>query len=344
MNSIKDKKEQKSPIFIVGNSRSGTTMMARIIGNHPDIFTFNEIHFFEQLWSGYKDREYLSKNESIKLMSRLIHIQREGYYTKINVNKYWVEAADCIESLIIDQLLPLKIYEGFLNNETQLNGKIIPCEHTPRNVFYISEIIDSFPEVRIINMIRDPRDVLISQKNKWKRRYLGDRNTPLYESIRSWINYHPITISKLWNSSINAVKKMEDCDNILSMKYEDFVSNPVKILKRICDHLSISYHNNMLNVSYVGSSHSKDSENVFGIQNNIEKWKRSSDLFSDIFICQRITQRNLAYCNYKEEQIIFNLFSVVLKYLTFPLKGLLAFLFNLNRMNNILGTLRKRLQ
>jgi len=343
MNSIKDEKERHSPIFIVGNSRSGTTMMARIIGNHPDVFTFNEIHFFEQLWSGYRDGEYFSKDESIKLMSRLIHIQREGYYTKVDVNKYRNEAANCIESFKGDQLHPLRIYEEFLYYETKLNGKTIPCEQTPRNVFYISEIIDAFPEVWIINMIRDPRDVLISQKYKWKRRYLGDSDTPLYESIRSWINYNPITISKLWNSSINAVRKMGDCDNLLSMKYEDFVSNPVKILKRICDHLSISYQNDMLNVPYVGSSHSKDIENVFGIQKNIEKWKRSGVLFSDIFICQKITQRNLAYHHYKEEQITYNLFSVVLKYLTFPLKGLLAFLFNLKRMKHIIRTLRKRL-
>lgn len=36
-------------IFIVGNSRSGTTMMGRILGNHTDVFTFHELHFFEQL-------------------------------------------------------------------------------------------------------------------------------------------------------------------------------------------------------------------------------------------------------------------------------------------------------
>ena len=38
-------------LFVVGNSRSGTTMMGRILGNHPDVFTFGELHFFGQLWS-----------------------------------------------------------------------------------------------------------------------------------------------------------------------------------------------------------------------------------------------------------------------------------------------------
>ncbi|MGY8989337.1 MAG: sulfotransferase, partial [Flavobacteriales bacterium] len=38
-------------IFVVGNSRSGTTMMGRIIGKHSSVFTFKELHFFGQLWS-----------------------------------------------------------------------------------------------------------------------------------------------------------------------------------------------------------------------------------------------------------------------------------------------------
>ena len=38
-------------IFVVGSSRSGTTMMGRILGNHKDIFTFNELHFFGAIWT-----------------------------------------------------------------------------------------------------------------------------------------------------------------------------------------------------------------------------------------------------------------------------------------------------
>ncbi|MFI5135892.1 MAG: sulfotransferase, partial [Chitinophagales bacterium] len=38
-------------IFVVGNSRSGTKMMGRILGNHEKVHAFPEMHFFEQLWS-----------------------------------------------------------------------------------------------------------------------------------------------------------------------------------------------------------------------------------------------------------------------------------------------------
>ena len=40
----------KGPLFVVGNSRSGTTMFARMLGRHPSVHTVSELHFYEELW------------------------------------------------------------------------------------------------------------------------------------------------------------------------------------------------------------------------------------------------------------------------------------------------------
>jgi len=37
----------KDIVFVAGNSRSGTTMMARILNNSNAIHSFNELHYFE---------------------------------------------------------------------------------------------------------------------------------------------------------------------------------------------------------------------------------------------------------------------------------------------------------
>ena len=58
-------------IFIVGNSRSGTTMLGRILNNHSEVFTFKELHFFYTLWSG---KEILSYSESINLLAKLFNL------------------------------------------------------------------------------------------------------------------------------------------------------------------------------------------------------------------------------------------------------------------------------
>ncbi|MGY8951594.1 MAG: sulfotransferase, partial [Flavobacteriales bacterium] len=50
-------------IFIVGSSRSGTTMMGRILANHSDIFTFKELHFFGTIWTNNSESNLDEKQQ-----------------------------------------------------------------------------------------------------------------------------------------------------------------------------------------------------------------------------------------------------------------------------------------
>jgi omega-hydroxy-beta-dihydromenaquinone-9 sulfotransferase len=92
--------EPKKPlIFVVGNSRSGTTMMGRILGKHPEIFTFHELHFFEQLWTPIDQNRYLSKAEAERLAARLICIERDGYLTQGDPDRFYKEWSGTATSL-----------------------------------------------------------------------------------------------------------------------------------------------------------------------------------------------------------------------------------------------------
>ena len=87
-------------IFVVGNSRSGTTMMGRILGKHPSVYTFGELHFFGQLCAPPFSSE--SRKEEIEELAAQLHcIQREGYRTHGNPRRFLSEAQSFLENLTL---------------------------------------------------------------------------------------------------------------------------------------------------------------------------------------------------------------------------------------------------
>ena len=333
-------------IFVVGNSRSGTTMMGRILGKHPDVYTFGELHFFGQLCAPPFSSE-LRKSNAIKLVAELCCVQREGYRTHGNPRRFLKEAEVFLNSLTVYPETPAQLFSTFLHYESAENSKTIPCDQTPRNVFYIKDILESYPEARIINMIRDPRDVLLSQKRKWKRRFLGGSDMPMKETFRDWINYHPITISHIWRTAINAADQFAQHERVISIYFEELLEHPETAVKRVCDLANISYNDTMLQVPQVGSSVAEDQPQQLGINpHRAHSWDSETmggELSSaEIYLNQTITAALMKKHNYSPVSIQPNILSLALHLLIFPIKLGGAFLFNLDRMKSIRQTLKRR--
>jgi len=328
-------------IFVVGNSRSGTTMMGRIIGNHSSVFTFRELHFFGQLWSSKDENKLLSKKESIKLFSKLLCIQEFGIFQQNNPSQF----DELSESVLSEkEHSRIEIFNLFLNYSAEQNNSIIPCDQTPRNVFYIQEILDHFPNAKVVNMVRDPRDVLLSQKNKWKRRYFGASGIPFREAIRSYFNYHPITISKIWNTSILNAKKFENEKRVKTIKFEDLLLNPKSTISELCSFLEINFDESMLMVPNIGSSTNLDKNSTSGIdKSKIGSWKRGGLNLSEIYICQKMCRENMSF--YKYENRVFNLMPLftIISVFTFPIKISVSFILNLYRIKNFKELIQKRI-
>ena len=142
-------------IFVVGNSRSGTTMMGRILGKHPDVYTFGELHFFGQLCAPPFSSE-LRKANAIKLIAELCCVQREGYRTHGNSRRFLKEAEVFLKGLTPFPETPAQLFSAFLHHEAAENGKTTPCDQTPRNVFYRSKISSQFTQ-KARNYQHDPR-------------------------------------------------------------------------------------------------------------------------------------------------------------------------------------------
>ena len=330
-------------LFIVGNSRSGTTMLMRIFNNHSEVHSINEPHFFEKNWSNTNKENFLDKTKAIELFSSLLFVQREGQHKEIDLRLYFEESKIEVDKFYTELTNKVNVYDHFLFYETKKSEKSIPCEKTPQNIFYVKEILNQFPNAKIINLVRDPRSVLLSQKKKWKRRSLGANFLSTKELIRLRINYHPITISKLWNSSLQTAKNHDSLPAFISIKYEDLLSNPEETLITLCNFIEMPFQKEMLAIPRIGSSSEKDDPTKIGIRSNrVYAWKEGGLNKSEIYICEKMTKKLMKANNYSFSNFRPNIFQLSFYLLSFPLKLVLALCWNLNRISSVKDTIRRR--
>lgn len=119
-----------TPIFIVGQPRSGTTLVEHILAAHPAVDATDELTFF-----GHRGAD----------------LERNGGYAKglaTGSEDLWQEL----------QQRFLKLIEPYRGKQ---GSHFI--DKTPENFLHIGLILKVFPNARIVHVIRDPLDNIVSQ-------------------------------------------------------------------------------------------------------------------------------------------------------------------------------------
>jgi len=330
-------------IFIVGNSRSGTTMLGRVLGRNSQIHTFGELHFFEQLVDAPTVRQHTewTRERLVALLQRLLTSSRDGCCAPVLAGKYEADAEEILARST--EKNAVGVYREFLLHETRRAGKHIPCEQTPRYLFFLDEILTLFPEARVINMVRDPRDVLISQKNKWKRRFLGARSIPLREVLRAWANYHPYLIAKLWASCVRQASRFENDPRVVTLRFEDLLAEPEATIRSLAEFVGVPFEPDMLRVPHVGSSTIVDKPGQFGINaTRAGGWRQGGLSRHELAICEWAAGPEMRAHGYELAGMgRFQLF-VLPSMAQLLFKLTLALPLNLSRSKNLMDTIKRR--
>ena len=226
-----------------------------------------------------------------------------------------------------------------------IKGKSWAGDQTPKHVFFIEEIRQIFPDAKFINMIRDPRAVIWSQKTKWK--VSKGMHRPLLEVLRTRFNYHPITQSLFWNKSVDAglrfQRKLGDAV-VRTVQFERLVTNPDLEVKEVCHFLSVKYSKKMLDVAPSASSNVA-SRKRRGVNSSIAgKWQSllsPTEMYLVELLCGRRAKKlGYGFSNNIEPSFL----HLILYLFSWPLHILVAVLFNLQRIGNPVRYFRKRFQ
>lgn len=292
-------------IFVTGASRSGTTLMSVVLGKSDRILCMNETHFFGECWDPRVPAESLSESDLQEATAKIFARLERGILKAEVTDEDRLKARQFLKQLPAEQRNPRDVYLAVTAQFTQHAGKTIPCEQTPRNIFYARRLLDLYPNARVVHMLRDPRAVMASQKKRWRRRQLAAVKLPFYHTVRVWANYHPLTMSQLWKRATAIALKLraENHPRFLTVRFEDLLQEPEPTLRRVCDFLGVDFDPKMLQVGQINSSHQSS---VGGARPGLNKeaidaW-RNVLAPGEIGITERVCRAPMQSCGYGLDQ------------------------------------------
>ena len=145
-----------SPIFIVGTPRSGTTLTANILGRHTRIFMSGENHFFEDIYANRSKLGIFVSNANTK---QKIFCRLRTLYERYNQIEDQQRTEKLISSLDIESIFgSWNSYKDVLSWVMELQAHEVSKprwgNNTPKDIFHIEEILEFYPNAKILICIR----------------------------------------------------------------------------------------------------------------------------------------------------------------------------------------------
>lgn len=213
-------RRQGPPVpFIVGVTRSGTTLLRLMLDAHTEMAIPPETHFVPQLIKKTTKRG----------------VGCEEAHGVITGHRQWgdfsLDSGELLRRLCaLDRIEPETSVRTFFELYAEREGKPRWGDKTPNYVKRMRQIERAIPEARFVHMIRDGRDAALSRF----KRLLKD--PPPME-----------TVAERWVKKVT--KAREDARHLngyIEVRYEDLVRDTEAELRRVCDFLELPWEESLL--------------------------------------------------------------------------------------------------
>jgi hypothetical protein len=204
--------------FVVGATRSGTTLLRLMLDAHPEMAIPSETHFIPDLIKVYR-----LESATPERMCEVVTAHRRW-------GDFHLDPEELLERFrAIDPINPGDAARAFFQLYAEREGKTRWGDKTPGYVREMHRIESVLPEARFVHLVRDGRDVALS--------VLG-------------MNWGPSTVPEAafrWKKRIlRAREQAPRIGHYVEIRYEDLVRGTEATLRRICEFVDLPYNEEML--------------------------------------------------------------------------------------------------
>ncbi len=241
---------ENPPFFVVGHGRSGTTWSERLLNSHPEVLCVGSGMFFGRDMGLFEGRKTLYWTLERSKELETWHGMQPNYWSG---HDFEAELPGMVKA-VTDQVLYPALDQS---------GEKIVGDRTPHYVSYLKEVHALYPESKIIHVIRDGRDVAISNVHAFwnsardrggpvdlepeelalRDAYLADREAFLKSGRSIFTEGRINKLAKGWKQIVGRGSEYGRRlfgDNYLEVRYEALLIEPVAELERVFSLLGAS--------------------------------------------------------------------------------------------------------
>lgn len=204
-----------SPVFVIGSPRSGTTILAVALGEHPAFWTAGEFHLLSRLFGNGRLEQQLAGELLFPGLLQRARVTREELLAALGIG--------------LDQLF------------TARAGGRRWVDQTPANVFLAEELRLLFPRARFVHLLRDGQDVVDSMLH-----FADSQSSELRARVER-AGYVPewagdfTKACEMWRSSVAAGTRFAEAhpDRCRTVRYEQLVAQPEAVLRDLLAFLQV---------------------------------------------------------------------------------------------------------
>ena len=344
----------QGPLFIVGASRSGTAMLRSILNRSPEISLAGETHYFDDL------RPRLL-GKSLSGMTEQERNACADYFRSQTVRPYGAKGDPEQSKLSRSELLTAaaaigdssdSVFEAFCRLRLRSTEARIWGEKTPRHIFRIDEIMQLYPEARVICMVRDARAVVASYRDWNYQGGLPSENDAGYQDAlladdqRKHASYHIVIASMMWRAAANAAfsaQARHGTDRVRIVRYEDATDDPDQVVRNLNAWIGVGFDESLLNVPLHNSSTMKFAATA-GISKAPQNRWREVLSEKEIGVIQQVAGRALKKAGYEILPVRSGKADLVGAYMTVPAAVVRAARANRSRYDSLGKYVMRRLK